>query len=323
MKNSDFGRRIISMCAGLAIVAGCALRQGQSPIPSAENPAAPVPGAASGPEGSWVAPEAAGQDLLYVSDVGTGKVNMYTYPRGKLVGTLTGFQRPQAMCVDKEGNVFIPDLSAFKIYKYRHGAKKPMAVLHDPGEDPDDCAVDPTTGNLAVANLSTPYTGQGNILLYAGARGKPKRLRDQHIIFYLFCGYDDNGNLYLDGMNAGAFEFAEIPQGTTNFVDVSLDKTFRYGGAVQWDGKDVAVGDYESDAIYRFAIDGQKGTEVGKTHLRGSNFAIGFWIQGSKVIGPNDDSTNVMFWDYPHGGPSTKSISGLHSPWGAVVSLAK
>jgi hypothetical protein len=312
--SSDFGRRVISMCAGLALLAGCGF---PGVVPKQPSGAANAGAAAPG---SRIAPGVGRQDLLYVSDVGTGKVNVYSYPRGKLVATLSGFQRPQAMCVDKAGDVFIPDLNASKIYEYRHGAKKPKAVLRDPGQDPDDCAVDPTTGDLAVANLSTPYSGPGNLVIYA--HGKRTVFRDPQFRYYLFCGYDNQGNLYLDGMSSGVFKFAELPKGSTSFVDITLDKKFRFGGAVQWDGRDVAVGDYESNAIYQFEIDGATGTKVGETRLDGSDYAIGFWIEGKKVIGPNNDSTSVMYWNYPAGGTQTKRIKGLHTPWGAVVSLA-
>jgi hypothetical protein len=305
----------MSLCAGLAMLAGCGF---SGVVPQRASTATNAPAVR---DASWISPAVGVQDLLYVSDVGTGKVNIYSYPSGNLVGRLAGFQRPQAMCVNKYGEVFVPDLQAFKVYAYRHGAKKPTAVLSDPGQDPDDCAVDPTTGALAVANLSTPYSGPGDLVVYA--HGKRTEFRDPHIRYYLFCGYDNQGNLYVDGMSSGSFKFAELPKGSTNFVDITLSKHIRFGGAVQWDGRNVAVGDYESNVIYQFKINGRTGTEVGETRLNGSDYAIGFWIEGSRVIGPNDDSTSVMFWNYPAGGTRTKSISGLHTPWGAVVSLAK
>jgi len=271
-----------------------------------------------------MAPDAVGQSLLYVSDPGTGNVNAYSYPQGKLKGTLADFVRPQAMCVDKQGDVFVPDLFTSEISEYRHGAKKPRAILEDANEDPSDCSVDPKTGNLAVTNISTPYSGPGDVLIYRHAKGKPRRYRDQNIIYYLFCGYDDQGDLYLDGMSSGKFKFAEIPSGKSSFTDITLDKDISsYGGAVQWDGSDVAVGDYESKVIYRFSISGDSGTAVGETDLHGSNYPIGFWIQGTKVIAPNNDGGNVMFWDYPSGGSHIKTIGGLKTPWGATVSPAK
>jgi hypothetical protein len=314
MMKSDFSRRAMTIVAACAVFAACDA-PGAGLAPAADRNAAA--------DAALSDPNAVGRDLLYVSDVGTDDVNIYTYPEGRLEGTLSGFQRPQAMCVDKSGDVFIPDLEAFKIYEYRHGAKKPKAALRDPGEDPDDCSVDPTTGDLAVMNLSTPYTGPGDVVIYSHAKGKPKRYRDPKITYYLFCGYDNQGNLFLDGMNSGQFQFAELPKGSQTFTNITLNESFRFGGAVQWDGHNVAVGNYESNVIYQFDIDGAAGTKAGETRLRGSDYAIGFWIQGKTVIGPNDDSTNVMYWDYPAGGAHTKRIRGLHTPWGAVVSPAK
>ncbi|MBV8343580.1 MAG: hypothetical protein JO190_01130 [Candidatus Eremiobacteraeota bacterium] len=306
---------MVTLCAVCAMLAGCALAGGLPSRPS---------GAATGAAGvSWAAPGSASADLLYVSDVGTNKVNVYSYPAGKLEEVLSGFSRPQALCTDASGDVFVPDAIASKIYEYQHGAKEPKVVLSDPGEQPGDCAVDPVTGTLAVTNVSTPYTGPGDLVVYADARGAPRKLKDSKITYYLYCGYDPRGNLYLDGMSSGNFEFAELPKGSSTFTNITLNKTFPYPGAVQWDGHDVAVGDYESNAIYQFKISGQRGTKVGTTHLGGSSYAIGFWIAGSTVIGPNDDSGTVMFWKYPAGGTHTEDIKGLKNPWGAVVSSAK
>ncbi|MGB8907824.1 MAG: hypothetical protein WCC84_03655 [Candidatus Cybelea sp.] len=49
---------------------------------------------------SWMAPDARRKDLLYISDE-TGDVYVFSYPRGELKGTLTGFADPQGECVDK------------------------------------------------------------------------------------------------------------------------------------------------------------------------------------------------------------------------------
>lgn len=270
-----------------------------------------------------MAPDAKTIGLLYVSDVGTDDVYVYSYPKGKLKGTLTGFNRPSGLCVDKAGDVFIPELFAFQIREYRHGAAKPMATLKDPGEEPGDCSVDPRTGNLAVTNVSSAYSDPGNVLVYAHAKGKPRTYKDRQISYYQFCGYDDSGNLYVDGDQAGEFAFAELASGSKSFTNISLDESISYGGAVQWDGNDVAVGDYESNVIYEFSISGNTGTEVQETDLNGSSFPIGFWIQGSTVVGPNDDSANLMFWNYPAGGSPMKTIGNLSYPWGSTVSLAR
>ena len=50
---------------------------------------------------SWMLPEAKSEDLLYVANVYT--ITVYSYPKGKLVGTLKDFYKPYGECVDKIG----------------------------------------------------------------------------------------------------------------------------------------------------------------------------------------------------------------------------
>lgn len=101
---------------------------------------------------SWMLPEAKSETLLYVFNVYT--ITVYSYPKGKLVGTLSDFEKPYGECVDKSGNVYITDSSFARIYEYAHGGTKPIHTLKDPEYQPYGCAVDPTTGDLAVANYS-------------------------------------------------------------------------------------------------------------------------------------------------------------------------
>src|SRR5580700_3757619 len=56
------------------------------------------------PRASWVLPEARSQNLLYVSG-NSGYVYIFSFPKGKLVGTLTGFQEVAGVCADAAGNV--------------------------------------------------------------------------------------------------------------------------------------------------------------------------------------------------------------------------
>ena len=226
------------------------------------------------------------------------------------------------MCVDEAGAVFITDNTTFRILEYAHGGTKPLAISKDPGEDPGGCSVDPTTGDLAVANISTPSTNPGDVAIYKKARGAGRAYKDRAISFYEYCGYDNRGNLYVDGMKGGAFAFAELPRGKHSFVNIGLNENISFGGSVQWDGQYVAIRDYEANVIYQFSISGTAGTETGSTPLDDSSFAVQFWIQGSNVVARNADSANVMFWNYPAGGAPTKTITGLTTPWGVTISMA-
>ena len=110
-ENSDPFARSISALAAAALLAGCAGGSLHSlPPASASSSAA----RSLAPGTSWIDPSAKKGALLYASDSAADVVKVFSYPRGKLVGTLTGFQTPQGMCVDKAGNVFITILQQCK-----------------------------------------------------------------------------------------------------------------------------------------------------------------------------------------------------------------
>jgi hypothetical protein len=279
---------------------------------------------------SWMAPDAKKHALLYISDQGTNDVYIYSYPGGALKGTLTGFDQPYGMCTDKAGDVFIANTQKQDVLEYRHGGENPIATLSDSGYYPVGCSVDPTTGNLAVTNFQALESKPGNVAIYAGAQGTPTSYSDSNMPLYEFCGYDDKGNLFIDGYNAtGGFAFAELPTGSSNFTNISLNTTVYQPGAVQWDGKYVAVGDQyygngPASAIYRVSISGSSGTVVGTTLLKQGTDGVQvvqFWKRGKKVIGSNVLAGSANVWKYPSGGNAKTLVTGLKIPYGATVSV--
>jgi hypothetical protein len=145
--------------------------------------------------------------------------------------------------------------------------------------------------------------------------------------FVFFLGYDNKGNLYVDGQpsrNSG-FLFAKLKKGATSFSNVTLNQAINYPGAVQWDGKYVAIGDQQSspETIYQFQISGNTGTKVGSTPLNGSSGLSQFWIDGSTVVGANATAGTVDYWNYPAGGSPTKTIGGFSLPLGSTISPAQ
>jgi len=269
---------------------------------------------------SWISPDAKKIPLLYVSDLGTGDVYIYAYRTGVLKGTLTGFKRPWGLCTDRVGNVYVTDNAATLIHKYAHGGTKPIATLKDPGDTPGGCAVDPTTGDLAIANVSTFGSDPGDVAIYRRGRSPRQTFKAPGISFYEYCGYDNAGNLFVDGQQGGAFAFAELPAGGDAFTDIDLNAGIRFGGSVQWDGAHVAIGDYLAEKIDEFDIGPSGATEVGSTPLGGVSFAVQFSIDGAKVVSPDANGADVLFWNYPAGGSPTSTISGLKTPWGVTVS---
>jgi hypothetical protein len=320
-----FGGYALGVCAAVAMLPGCS----GSPMPispqSLSSPSSQRNGAtAAHPDHgqSWMAPDAKNQELLYISDIGTYDVYVYSYPKGELQGTLTGFSGPEGECVDKKGDIFIANFGASNTLEYAHGGTSPIATLSDPGYYPSGCSIDPTTGDLAVTNYQATGGGQGNVAIYQHAKdGQPVYYADRDIDTMAFGGYDNVGNLFVDGATSdSAFAFAELPSGGTSFEKISLSQKIGIAGGVQWDGTHVAVGDRDTNVIYEFAISGTKGEKVSSTSLIAASDVDQFWIEGPKVIGSDSGAADAMFWHYPSGGSRTKVVDGLHEPIGATVS---
>jgi hypothetical protein len=328
----------LSLCA-VAVLAGCggadtplATTQQSPPLPFAL--VAPPSDAHRDRGPSWMAASAKAQNLLYTSDGGANDVRVYSYPKGKLVGTLANLQSPAGVCGDAAGDVWIVESASATIVEYAHGAKVAKAMLRDPGAFLLGCSVDPTTGDLGVTDLVG-----GNVAVYAGAHGTPKTYRSSHLSHPYFCGYDDKGNLFIDGVDAGySFQFFELPSGSKALRPITLNAGVDFPGGVQWDGQYVAIGDQDyqdqhTSAIYQVSVAGSSGTIEGTTLLTDSCDVVDFGIVGAasearpqggaEVIAPDVCQNNVRFYAYPSGGTSTKTLDGFQYPVGATVSLAK
>ena len=149
---------------------------------------------------SWFNTAAQQSTLLYVSNA--GGVTVYTYGGNDsftLVGELFGFQTPAGECTDAHGNVFITDEAARAIVEYGHGSITPKAVIPDTQGQPLSCAIDRTTGHMAVTNYSNPSGAEpGNIVVYTLPSGTATEYSDPHLYEPLYCAFDRKGNLFAN-----------------------------------------------------------------------------------------------------------------------------
>ena len=259
---------------------------------------------------SWMSREASSDELLYYAD-GIESVYVLSYPAGKLVGTLTGFDEPVGVCSDANGNVFVTTVRTEAVYEYAHGGTQLLAKLGDYGYYPMGCAVDPVTGNLAVANTKDQNGNPGNVAIYAGATGKPTNYTAPGFFTYDWCTYDNAGNLYVNG---GAL--AEMPYGSQTFNDVSLGVS---GEGIRWDGQYVAMVNPTAKEVYRIAVSGSTGTVVGTVNFSGLFPLLGndFAISAGKIVIPYGGSqkhrvTRIGQWRYPKGGRLQKIIHQIN-----------
>jgi hypothetical protein len=323
-------RYALCVFTAIALLAGCGGSQSSIGAPGAI-PQSPAIATHVERGGSWMLPEAKGRGLLYISvgylpDRG---VYVYSYPKLKRLGMIAGIGAPQGECVDGAGDVFIVDAYTYAVFEYAHGDTSSKATIYTPNFIPESCSIDPTTGQLAVSGIGAMVKGVASIVsVYSHKPHRgwrfPKLYGISSIAGGAFCGYDSTGNLFIDGYaKSGAFELAELLKGTNALTTVTLNQGFQGAGQVQWDGSYLAIGDngVTPSVIYRFAISRSGGTEVASTTLEGSTYIQQFWIQGSKVIGPDSVASKrgVGFWPYPGGGERNRSIK-LYQPFGAVVS---
>ena len=270
---------------------------------------------------SWMLSEARHENLLYVSSQ-RGEIYVFSYPKGRPVGILTGFATPAGLCSDSAGNVFIVDTNASSILEYSHGGTEPIQTLHDFGYYPWGCSIDPGSGNLAVTNINEVPSGPGTIAIYASARGMPAILSDPNLVYPYLCGYDDDGNLFFSGLAASppVEEIWELSPGGA-FTIVPIKQRFKQEAGVQWDGHYLAVG--HASVIDRFAISGSTATLVGTTPLRDAKLILQFWIDGNNVIGPDFHKGRIGLWRYPQGGEPNLTIRGVPIElFGSTVSQA-
>jgi hypothetical protein len=318
MIRSTAARRAAGLAA-IFVLAGCAAG-GTAPFTGGSGTQA---GRLVDQRGSWVAPGITKvKPLIYVSDDGTNEVYIYGYPGGKRLGQLAGFNFPEGLCTDANGDVFVANDNTSTILEYGHGRATLKATLSDTGYFPIGCSVDPTTGNLAVTNSYSTTSGAGSVAIYTNASGNPTFITDSVLVHPRLCGYDPNGNLYVDGFNSTlAFAFAELPKGAASFTDITLNQSIGFPESTQWHGKLVAVGDGDTNTIYRFKISGTTGTVVGSTVLGGAETVSQWWIGGKVVIGGDSGTGDLDFWPFPAGGAApTKTVTGLSQPFGVTIS---
>jgi hypothetical protein len=297
------------------------------------NPGVPSLTSSSGGASSSSSAGLAKDDLVYVTNQ-NAEVTVYNLATAQLVGVLTRFTEPMGECVDAGGNVYIADESAQTIVEYAHGGKKPVKTFDDSPDSPRTCAIDPKTGNLAVAN-------KDDVAIWSKGSSEPTRYTDSSLDGFIGCAYDDNGNLLVSDYST----FAWLPRAGSKLVDLVIPgpkSGWRWGiSGIQWDGRffvlDGRITAYRITVLHGLAY------YVGDTRLyhassysssSSSNYDIvygPYWIfrpsstsQNAQILTPICDQfgcPSVESFKYPSGdGPVFKFTHGLDGPIDVAVS---
>ncbi|MBV8531536.1 MAG: hypothetical protein JO104_09480 [Candidatus Eremiobacteraeota bacterium] len=300
---------------------------------------------------SWMMPEATKyRHLLYVADyVGTPDffVNVYAYrsTAGTLVGQLQIPYAPRGLCVDASANVYVtgwPGGSNYQgeIEEYAHGSTtlKHSATLLG---IPESCAVDPTTGDIAVPLLQAPPSGVGGLDLIVGGlkHGHQTFLNDPGGLTEMIYGaYDPSGNLFVNGNNGSGDFLDELPKDSSQFIHLAGLQLQSVSPGVQWDGHDIAVGDALKGkngkgelVVKAITVSGSVVTVIHKRIYTDSGCRHGLTVnqmviseRGAKLlVSANASCPNrIDFWHYArHGAPVRKwANAGLIDPDGQAIS---
>ncbi len=266
---------------------------------------------------SWMLPEAKHEDLLYVSATNQYymyQTYVYAYKTQKLVGILSGVTDPAGLCVDASGNVFVADEPS-EIVEYAHGAMNPSRSVSVP-ESPLGCAVDPTSGDLAV---TTEYR---NIYVYKNGTGMPQSYALPKGQGMSGCGYDAHGNFFVVGWSQNSYRtkyfLFELPKGSSALIGIRLRIPELDFYDVKRDGKKIAV--LSAPYIYRFVVKGKRGKHRGSTKVVGD---LSFWLVPShrQVLTAGDGGT-VYYSTYP-GGVFLSQLRVGGNNFNPAVSLAR
>lgn len=300
---------------------------------------------------SWMLPEAKRtKELLYISDQGTDHVYVYNYKTRRLLGRLNGFYKPAGQCVDSQGDVWITDSTAEAVVEYAHGAQRRTRRIRTIGL-PNSCSIDPTSGNLAVSDLSTPQKKGSKIEIF-DLTGKTKVYSSKSCQSIVQVGYDNQGNLYVSASSLESSSYVcELPHGGSALAQIPIDKSIRVPGGVMWDGQYMAFTDrlyaFDYTAIYQAEQTSSGGLHVvGETDFLGSGngdcrltglfqpFIVGSQNtpsnrqQGNTVVSINTycdygSGYAFLYWPYPTGGGPTHTLfDGPIDPSGQSVSIA-
>jgi hypothetical protein len=310
--------RVAAVVAGIVLLSGC----GGNGLPVASSS-----GGAS-PQSRALARPATTGDLLYVANKRASEgIDVLTFPQGSLLATIRDIGTVATTCSDTSGSVWIATFRKgshpFYLYKFRHGATKPVETRFT-RRGLSGCAVDPTTGNLAV--VSYDGSSDGAVDVWPGARkGKP-------VTFFTSfapagCAYDDSGDLFVDGIGGVGVALAELVKGGKNFTYITLGKNSGWTVSnVQWDGTYVALAASTksgSASIYRIQVSAERGKLVQMVHLQNLASWPHFVIANSQIVATQSGPVvrKIGLYNYPAGGKALDVFSGFDGPHGLAISV--
>jgi hypothetical protein len=281
---------------------------------------------------SWISPNYHKRALIYASDYTLGTVDIYDYATTKEIGQITGLDYPYGQCVDKAHNVYVVDFGTAGIYEYSHGAINYFNYANDNYGYPIGCAVNPTNGDVAVANFQGfNYTTGGIVVFKGGLKGKQKFYTQPSLYYAWPPGYDGNGNLFVEGYDESetATALEKLPHDGKN-LKILTGVSFGYPAGVQGDGDTILAADQGyngsfTTAIYKLSTSGST-AHVTHTSVLTDDCAAStddmdsaqpFAYKGRVLAGNGYCLDRFGYWSLTYGGNPLKLIPAIDAPYKA------
>ncbi|MGC2407421.1 MAG: hypothetical protein WA431_13520 [Candidatus Cybelea sp.] len=258
----------------------------------------------------------------YASDY-DGSLLEFDYPKSDAqIGEITGVYMPSGECADilygaAKRDFWVTVSGSYQLAEFALGGKKPIKTLSvGSGGEPASCAMDPTTGNLAATLF------RGGVVIFQNASGSGTLLATN--VETYFDGYDNHGNLYVDGFNNdNQTTMAELPKGSSTFKTLTLSNSVGFPGAVQYDGTYITLLDQEAEAIYGYTCKGTICTLKRTVSLSGASDCVETWIGVGAVFCPDAGLNESTVYKYPAGGSSIATLSGSGNVPNSFVEVRK
>jgi hypothetical protein len=260
------------------------------------------------------------QTLIYTKGGNSKSGVIFTYPGGsQQTYEIYPPTYPAGLCSDSKGDVFLVGTGG-EVEDYAFGATSPTAAVLTGQRITDaGCAVDDTTGNLAMAVTTKKYTNVAVLSKFT----PPAKV-------YTFGGqpwsltYDNKGNLFVLPELFGKY-LGELKKGANTFTKIpfSSELSFSDPSFVQWDGKYIAITAVHSGRrqgfshwIYRCNI---ANSEVQLVSIvkplsfidpRGANRVHSWIAQDRNIFISSSPASGISVWAYPNAGKKLAHFQG-------------
>lgn len=332
---------MVALCISAAVVAGCSR---SAMPPNAMQASRAAPGTATLSETGLPLQATSVRRLLYLSDATSPQLDVYDYQTRTLLGTVTGVASPYGECVDGSGNVYVAQFVG-GVVEFAHGGSKPIKQFNTDGYTMG-CSVD-KRGDVAAGIFQTQSGGQGDVEVFPHGGGTPERFTSNDCYFDWPPGYDDKGNLFVEGLNGSTPHVCELRAGSSVLRTLTTRVPLGYPGSVMWDGKYIALTDQNYQKSNHTAIEGvveDRGVldAVNIAILNGAcvsgfsavmqPFLVGLrntpnnTVVADAVVGGdawcNRFASGTDIWYYPAGGNPRRVLANSTFANGAALSIA-